>query len=104
MFESGGTMLRALSVSALALALIGCGGGSGVGKPVAVFPSKADVEEVMIKDAKVEAPMTTVDVPNWRLTTKVPGPGSTYPTEAPWDRYLAGRFGDGKAKLSPELC
>jgi hypothetical protein len=92
------------NVGVFAVLCVGCGGGGGgMSKPVAVFPSKAEIEDVMMKDTKVEAATKTVDVPSWQLTTAVPAPGAAYPSESPWDHYFVGRFGGGKAKLSPEL-
>jgi len=87
----------------LAVVSVGCGGGGGLGKPVAVFPSKAEIEDVMMKDTKLAPPLKTVDVPSWQLTTPVPAPGTAYPADSPWDHYFVGRLGGGKAKLSPEL-
>jgi hypothetical protein len=90
------------SVGALGLACVACGGGGGIGKPVAVFPSKADIDRVMTENAKVEPSMKTVDVPSWHITSAVPAPGTAYSAETPWDHYFVAHVG-GKAKLSPEL-
>ena len=92
------------SLGALVVVCVGCGGGGGLGKPVATFPSKSEVEDVMLmKDAKLEASLKTVDVPSWHITTAVPAPGAAYPNETPLDHYFIGRLGGGKSKLAPEL-
>jgi hypothetical protein len=87
----------------LSLWCVACGGG-GLGKPVAVFPSKGDLSEVMASDASPEAPLATVDVPSWHIQTPVPAPGSAYPAETPWDRMLASYVSEkGRGRPSAEL-
>jgi hypothetical protein len=81
-----------------------CGGGSGLGTPVATFPSKGDLEEVMAGEAKPVAPMKTVEVPSWRVETPVPAIGAAYPAETAWDRMIARYVAEkGRGKLSAEL-
>jgi hypothetical protein len=96
--------MRSIGVSfALSLVSIACGG-SGLGTPVAVFPTKGDLEEVMSGDVKAVAPMKTVEVPSWRIETPIPAVGSAYPAENAWDRLLAGYVTEkGRGKLSSEL-
>ncbi|HEX6766365.1 MAG TPA: hypothetical protein VF103_12825, partial [Polyangiaceae bacterium] len=90
-------------VGAFALASVACGGG-GLGKPVATFPSKGDLEEVMSAQAKPVAQMKTVEVPSWRIETRVPPVGSAYPAETAWDRMLATAVAQkGRGRLSAEL-
>lgn len=91
-------------VGALALASVACGGGGGLGTPVAVFPSRGDLEEVASGEAKAVTPMKTVDVPSWRIETEVPEVGSAYPAETVWDRLLAAYVTEhGRGRLSAEL-
>lgn len=85
------------------LVCVACGG-SGVGRPVAEFPSRDDIESVMMsKAAEPKADLKTVDVASWQLKSSIPAPGSAYPAETAWDRYLAGRVAGGKGKLSAAL-
>jgi hypothetical protein len=81
---------------------VGCGGGGGLGRPVAVFPSKSDIESVMGDEAKPVAQVKTVDVPSWTIQTPVPAPDADYPAETAWDHYFAQRFAN-KAQLSAAL-
>jgi hypothetical protein len=91
------------AISSVACAGSG-GGGGGVGKPVAVFPSKAELAEVMKGEAKPVARMDTVEVPSWRIETPVPALGTAYPAETDWDRLLAAYVArTGRGKLSTEL-
>jgi hypothetical protein len=83
---------------------VACGGGGGLGTPVAVFPSKGDLEEVLTDDVKPVSPMTTVEVPSWRIETPIPQMGSAYPAETAWDRMIAAYVTEkGRGKLSAEL-
>jgi hypothetical protein len=81
---------------------VACGGGSGLSRPVAVFPSKSDIESVMTDEAKPTASMTTVDVSSWTIKTSVPAPNAAYPAETPWDHYFVERVGT-QGKLSAAL-
>jgi hypothetical protein len=90
-------------VWALSWVCVACGGG-GLGQPVAVFPSRGELETVMSGEAKPVAPMKTVDVASWALETPIPAPGAGYPAETAWDRLLAQYVAEkGRGKLSPEL-
>lgn len=94
--------MKRVGVGAVAWVCVACGGGSGLSRPVAVFPSKSDIESVASTDAKPVVKVKTVDVASWTMTTNVPAPDAVYPAESAWDRYFAARIG-GKGKLSPAL-
>jgi hypothetical protein len=95
------TIGAVLTLSWLCMA---CGSGGGMGKPVAVFPTKGDLEDVMAGEAKPVARMKTVDVPSWRIETPIPALGSAYPAETAWDRLLARYVAEkSRGKLSAEL-
>ena len=87
------------------VACSGAGGGpAGVSKPVAVFPSRAELEAVMKSEPKPVTRMQTVEVPSWRIETPVSPPGSAYPAETDWDRLLAAYVArTGRGKLNTEL-
>jgi hypothetical protein len=85
------------------MASVACGGG-GLGTPVAVFPSKGELRDVMSGEAKPVEPMRTTEVPSWTMATPVPAPGSAYPAENAWDRLLASYVAEkGRGRLSAEL-
>lgn len=86
-------------------ALAGCGGGSGVGRPISSFPSRDELVSLAAEKAKPEVPVETVEVERWELQGPVPAPGSTYPTETSWDQRLTravAQKGKG-ARASSEL-
>jgi len=68
---------------------------------VAVFPSKADLDEVMTEETRPVRATKTVAVPTWTIKTPVPSPSAPYPTETPYDRYFLQAAGG--AKPSPAL-
>ena len=96
--------LATLAVAgALAVSVTACGGGGGLGTPVAVFPSRADIEDAVTSRAKPMASFKTVDLPSFKLEGKVLPPGSAYPTETEWDRIALKAIGGSGGKLSREL-
>jgi len=96
--------MKRVGVGLVVLVCSGCEGASGGGlsRPVAVFPSKSEIENVMGGDAKPVAQVKTVDVPTWTIKTAVPAPNAAYPAETAWDHYFAEHLAD-KAKLSAAL-
>ena len=91
-------------VFALSWVSSACGGSGGLGKPVAVFPSKVDLEDVMTREAKPVTALKTVEVPSWTIQTPIPAIGAAYPGETAWDRLLARYVAEkGRGKLSAEL-
>lgn len=65
----------------------GCGS-SGLGKPVAHFPARAELETIAEKPAAPVAPFPVRSVEHWQLQLTAPAPGAAYPTESPWDEQL----------------
>jgi hypothetical protein len=97
--------MRRSLVGALAMVAAGCGGsgGGGLGRPVAVFPSKADLDQVMTEQAKPVPPLKTVALRTWTIKTPVPSPNAAYPTETPFDRYFV-RAAGGAKPSAPLRC
>ncbi|HEY3493495.1 MAG TPA: hypothetical protein VGK73_02370 [Polyangiaceae bacterium] len=82
----------------------GCGGGGGLGKPVAEFPSKAELRDMIATRAEPVESLKTASVSSWKLEAKVPAPGAAYPAETPWDRVFARAVSEtGGGALSAEL-
>ncbi|HKO90452.1 MAG TPA: hypothetical protein VJU61_04835 [Polyangiaceae bacterium] len=93
---------RAVSVCLLLLAA-GCAGNK-LGKPVAQFPSRAELEEAARAQPEVPPPpFRTKTVDHWVLQTQVPEPGSAYPNDAPGDAWLLQYARAAKITASPEL-
>jgi hypothetical protein len=91
--------MKSIGMVVVGFALVACGGGGGLGQPVATFPSRADLEDVMESRAKPVSTLKTVDVPSWRIETPVPAPGAPYPNATIWDTLaakLVARGGRGK--------
>jgi hypothetical protein len=70
---------------------------------VAVFPSKADLDEVMTEQTKHVPAMKTVALPSWTIKTAVPVPNAPYPTETAYDRYFL-QAADGAKPSAPLRC
>jgi hypothetical protein len=77
--------MKSIGMVVVGFALVACGGGGGLGQPIATFPSRADLEDVMESRAKPVSTLKTVDVPSWRIETPVPAPGAPYPNATIWD-------------------
>lgn len=83
---------------------VACGGAGEVGKPIAQFPSQADLNGLAASQPaalKSEAGMANVD--SWDMQAPVAAP--QYPTETTWDRLVTdtGRSRGGRVVLSPAL-
>jgi hypothetical protein len=92
-------------VVGVAALCVACGG-SNMGKPVAVFPSQAELENVAEEHAEVLPTLETIEVESWQLTSAVPAADAEYPMETSYDQILkdlVARQG-GRVKLSPELA
>ncbi|MEY2932461.1 MAG: hypothetical protein RL033_3210 [Pseudomonadota bacterium] len=65
----------------------GCGS-SGLGKPVAHFPAREELETIAEKPATPVSPFPVLSVERWQLQLTAPAPGAAYPTESAWDGQL----------------
>ena len=84
----------------------GTGGGGELGKPVAVFPSRGDLEGVAAKPAPVaeQSMPGLVDADSWQTDVPAVAPAQ-YPEETSWDKLMieAVRGHGNPVVLSPEL-
>jgi len=97
--------MKWLNWAVLGLLCAACGGGSGVGRPIAEFPSSSDLEDVA-GSGKAQAPAAAkdvADVDTWQM--QAPDVQTQYPSETGWDKQVvaaAAVHGNG-VRLSPEL-
>jgi hypothetical protein len=68
------------------MTVVGCG--SGVGRPVAQFPSKAELEKVAAQPARPKTRLKTAPIETWQLAAQPAAVDSAYPSETTWDRLL----------------
>ena len=97
--------MKFLNWAALGLLCAACGGGSGVGSPIARFPSSSDLDDVAGSGRAVApaAAKDVADVDAWQM--QAPDVQTQYPTETGWDKQVvaaAAVHGNG-VHLSPEL-
>jgi len=89
------------------LAAVGCAGGAGgeLGKPIAQFPSRGDLESVARTPSPVTKPMEGLaDAESWQTETP-PVAQAQYPDETAWDKLMleAARGHGNPVALAPEL-
>ncbi|HZU85560.1 MAG TPA: hypothetical protein VE987_21670 [Polyangiaceae bacterium] len=79
-----------------------CGGG-GIDRPIAQFPSKAELQRLAERPAGAVPTFDAATTDRWTIETPVPPPGAAYPTETTWDRMLVGANSGASVRLAPEL-
>lgn len=87
------------------LICIGCvgGGGGELGKPVAQFPTRGELESLTGNQPPATTPSTPglVDADSWQ--TEAPIAQAQYPEETSWDKLLVDAARGQGVKLAPEL-
>jgi hypothetical protein len=100
-------MQKAGWIVALAGVLTGaCGGGGGLGKPIAVFPSASDLAEVAEQPVAPDVPLSTLEVERWQLQGPIPSPGAEYASASRFDEILKEKVAKrgGQVVLSSALA
>jgi hypothetical protein len=94
-----------LVLGLMGVSLIGCGGGAsgGLGKPIAQFPSRDDLEDVAESEAAPLRPVKTLEVPRWDVAPESLVAEGSYPAETPLDSMIASAAAERSATLSPPL-
>lgn len=83
-------MLKTGWIVALTGVLAGAcgGGGGGLGKPIVVFPSAADLEDVAERPVTPEVTLSTLEVERWEIQGPIPAAGAAYATASRFDEIL----------------
>ena len=89
----------------MGVSLVGCAGGgsAGLGRPIAEFPSRDDLEDVAESEPVPLRPTKTLEVPRWEVAPESLVAEGAYPAETPYDAMLASAASKRNATLSPPL-